>query len=297
MLKRPLSICLALAFGSLAAQATETIQLRSGNGSIGSTDSYITMLVGPANTHFGAAFTAADYQAAREGAHAPIINNHGAWIGSLPSDPAARWISTGFGGAGEGGTALFAMPFEVTTPVPGDATLTLYYAIDNFLGGGPNQGVHVNGMQVPGTTGGSFGAQYSLSADITGMLHNGINWLYILGSDYGGPGGSLFSATIEIEPGMTSDSEDLPGAFELRANHPNPFNPTTTLSFEMARTAPATLGVYAMDGRQVATLVDGLLQRGSHELVFDASGLASGVYVYTLSSEGFRESRKMLLLK
>ncbi|MCB1048169.1 MAG: T9SS type A sorting domain-containing protein, partial [Calditrichaeota bacterium] len=90
---------------------------------------------------------------------------------------------------------------------------------------------------------------------------------------------------------------DRPVAFQLDANHPNPFNPTTTLSFTLHETLQARLSVTDLQGRRVAVLLDGLTERGSHQLNFDASGLGSGVYFYTLEAAGHRETKRMLLLK
>ncbi|MCA9782362.1 MAG: T9SS type A sorting domain-containing protein [Calditrichaeota bacterium] len=95
----------------------------------------------------------------------------------------------------------------------------------------------------------------------------------------------------------TSGTEDLPGAFNLSPAYPNPFNPSTTIAFAMAHTAEVRLVVSDLAGRTVATLVDGMVASGAHEVTFDASSLASGVYVYTLSSEGQSRSQKMVLLK
>lgn len=95
----------------------------------------------------------------------------------------------------------------------------------------------------------------------------------------------------------TSGTVDLPGTFSLSPAWPNPFNPSTTIAFAMEHTAAARLVVSDLTGRTVATLVDGLVAGGEHQIVFDASGLASGVYVYTLASEGRSESRKLVLMK
>jgi hypothetical protein len=95
----------------------------------------------------------------------------------------------------------------------------------------------------------------------------------------------------------TGSTEDVASSFSLGANYPNPFNPTTSISFEMAETANAELAVYNMAGQKVATLVNGLVGAGSHEVTFDASNLSSGVYFYTLNSGNIVETRKMILTK
>jgi hypothetical protein len=90
----------------------------------------------------------------------------------------------------------------------------------------------------------------------------------------------------------------VPAAFELEQNYPNPFNPTTTISFSLAVNAHVTLRVYDLLGRNVATLVDDDLAAGvRHQAVFDASRLASGVYVYRLASGGQALMRTLMLVK
>ena len=86
-------------------------------------------------------------------------------------------------------------------------------------------------------------------------------------------------------------------AFQLGAAHPNPFNPVTTLSFTMAETGAATLAVFNLAGVEVARPFNGLAERGEHALTFDASGLPSGIYLYTLSTAQGVQTRKMILTK
>lgn len=88
-----------------------------------------------------------------------------------------------------------------------------------------------------------------------------------------------------------------PTAFELSPAHPNPFNPTTRLSFALPEAAHAKLSAYDITGRLVATLVNGWREAGSHEVTFDGSGLASGIYVYRLTAGSFSACGKMVLMK
>jgi hypothetical protein len=93
------------------------------------------------------------------------------------------------------------------------------------------------------------------------------------------------------------DAHELPSAFALSQNVPNPFNPSTTISYTVAETGMASLKVYDLAGHAVATLVDGMVEAGNHSVVFDASELASGVYLYTLQSGASVQSQKMVLVK
>ncbi|HQT92483.1 MAG TPA: T9SS type A sorting domain-containing protein [Candidatus Kryptobacter bacterium] len=86
-------------------------------------------------------------------------------------------------------------------------------------------------------------------------------------------------------------------SFSLRQNFPNPFNPTTTISYRLSAVSRVTITVYDVLGRKVKTLVDGRQTPGEHSVTFDGRGLASGVYFYTLSAGQYLATRKMLVLK
>jgi hypothetical protein len=89
-----------------------------------------------------------------------------------------------------------------------------------------------------------------------------------------------------------------PRVFTLSQNYPNPFNPTTTIEFTLANDGRATLKVYDVLGREVATLLDENRKAGEYQqVVFDASRYSSGVYFAVLRSGGKQLLKKMLLLK
>jgi Secretion system C-terminal sorting domain len=88
-----------------------------------------------------------------------------------------------------------------------------------------------------------------------------------------------------------------PNTFALFQNYPNPFNPATTIRFELAASSKAILKVYDLLGREVATLVDGQMNAGMHQVSFDASRFASGIYFYRIQAGGFTATKKLLLLK
>lgn len=91
--------------------------------------------------------------------------------------------------------------------------------------------------------------------------------------------------------------ELIPVNYELSQNFPNPFNPSTKISYQLPMGNHTVLRVYDMLGNQIATLVDDYNTAGRHEVRFDASGLASGIYFYRLQSGNFIQSQKMLLIK
>jgi hypothetical protein len=104
--------------------------------------------------------------------------------------------------------------------------------------------------------------------------------------------------------GVTAVKEEvvsiLPSDFSLMQNYPNPFNASTVISYSLPGVGTrhdVSLRVYDMVGRVVAVLVDGERPAGTHRVVWDAAGYASGVYFYRLQAGGFIESKKLILLK
>ncbi|MEW6196410.1 MAG: T9SS type A sorting domain-containing protein [Bacteroidota bacterium] len=92
-------------------------------------------------------------------------------------------------------------------------------------------------------------------------------------------------------------SNGTPNDYHLGNNYPNPFNPTTVISFNLPQQEHVTLKVYDVLGKEVATLVEGVQNSGRHEVKFDASELASGIYFYTLKAGKFSQTNKMILVK
>jgi hypothetical protein len=86
-------------------------------------------------------------------------------------------------------------------------------------------------------------------------------------------------------------------AFVLTGASPNPFNPATTISFNLPEASRVILNVYDVTGRQIAQLVNGLRAAGQHQVTFDGSNLPSGVYLYTLTAGANSATGKMVLLK
>ncbi|NUO20066.1 T9SS type A sorting domain-containing protein [bacterium] len=102
--------------------------------------------------------------------------------------------------------------------------------------------------------------------------------------------------------GMWAEATPTAGAgvvteYALMQNYPNPFNPTTTIEYTVRELGNVELKVYSVDGREVATLVSGLQDAGSYSVDFDASGLASGMYLYKMTVNGFTATQKMVLMK
>jgi hypothetical protein len=88
-----------------------------------------------------------------------------------------------------------------------------------------------------------------------------------------------------------------PTEFALEQNYPNPFNPATTIKFSIPEQSRVTLKIYDVLGREVSTLVNEVRNAGNHEVNFDASNLASGMYIYSIKAGDYNASKKMMLLK
>jgi hypothetical protein len=101
-------------------------------------------------------------------------------------------------------------------------------------------------------------------------------------------GSLVYSVSVE---------EDAPAQFAVSQNSPNPFNPTTTINFEIAKAGNVTIDVYNVAGQKVDTIVDEYMEDGPHSKVWDATGFSAGVYFYTVKSGNFSKTMSMTLLK
>ena len=103
---------------------------------------------------------------------------------------------------------------------------------------------------------------------------------------------------------LNTSNPNTPNDFKLSQNYPNPFNPSTTINYSLKFDGYVSLKVYDSGGREVAALVDDFNSKGNKSVSFDASGIASGIYFYTLNVEyrdgvkkNFSESKKMAFIK
>jgi aminopeptidase N len=109
------------------------------------------------------------------------------------------------------------------------------------------------------------------------------------------PGNWILKNVNSVVTGV--DDEINLKSFSLDQNFPNPFNPTTTIKFSLGKNGFTTLKLYDILGNEVANIVNGVLESGTHEVNYDASNLPSGTYFYTITSGSFTETKKMMLLK
>jgi len=105
------------------------------------------------------------------------------------------------------------------------------------------------------------------------------------------------SMTINYIVGIKNISSKIPNGFNLYQNYPNPFNPVTKIKFEIPKSGFTKLFVYDLLGRKISVLVNENLNPGIYETTFDATHYSSGVYFYKLETDGFVQTRKLVLLK
>ncbi len=112
----------------------------------------------------------------------------------------------------------------------------------------------------------------------------------------GGFDQEIYTAVVDITVGVPAANQ-IPNGFNLAQNYPNPFNPSTTIKFNLSKSSFASLKIYDMLGREVATLISGGLEAGNHEIKWNASNYPSGVYFYKLSAGDYSDTKKMILTK
>lgn len=140
----------------------------------------------------------------------------------------------------------------------------------------------------------SVGANITVYKDVTAEPN--ILYIYRVAAY---KGDALSAFTNESTPIVVDieRSEGLPTKFAIRPNYPNPFNPSTIIGYDLPVAGEVRLSVFDLLGREVSKLVDGNMIAGSHQVVFDAKGLSSGIYMYVLQAGGFQLTGKMVLMK
>jgi hypothetical protein len=147
----------------------------------------------------------------------------------------------------------------------------------------------------------SYGDSDLLSAAISGFPVGDLNWF---------PGKKLEwlsqrdTEYENIQRFLNSDhineiakTAEVANTFKLSQNYPNPFNASTMISFSIPKAAQVKLKVYNMQGREVATLLDGFSPARNYKLSFDGQGLSSGTYIAQLTAGDFNKSIKLVLIK
>ncbi|MCI0448474.1 MAG: DUF1028 domain-containing protein [Chlorobi bacterium] len=100
-----------------------------------------------------------------------------------------------------------------------------------------------------------------------------------------------------VTTGISNNQNIYPETYALYQNYPNPFNPSTTITFDIAKLSNVKLVVYDVTGSEVTVLADNMFHRGQYSVNFDASNLASGIYLYQLRADDFIDTKKMIVVK
>ena len=250
-------------------------------------------------------------------------------LGSLDSTDAAGYVWTG-AETGNGylfipgaGTAWASGEMGTAGGVVGGAWYDPMGAGAYGIGGASASGTPVAGTYelkiavAPNTGTGKKAAGNNVRASLTG---NGYTYEAVVINDSDAPAATSFNAiafgtnnstttgltieALQVDEGEFSPvaNEDLgegtlPVAFALEQNYPNPFNPSTNIRFSLPQAVDVQLVVYNMLGQRVMTLVNKEMQAGFHQVAFDASSLASGIYVYRIEAADFVSTRKMILVE
>lgn len=127
------------------------------------------------------------------------------------------------------------------------------------------------------------------------------DWILIVNNKNSAVTGTLTGWNItfayENTVSVTKESEAVPDKYCLFQNYPNPFNPVTKINYALPKQGFVTLKIFDINGREIQTLVDELLQAGYYSVDFNGSSLASGVYFYRFQSGDFVKTKRMVLIK
>lgn len=154
--------------------------------------------------------------------------------------------------------------------------------IDTFITTGPDGAVGFFGQN-----------KVNLGANENTTMYVGIS----LGANEAAMVANMTAAEAKYATLTDVAENNSPYQYALQQNYPNPFNPATSFKYSLEKAGPVTLTVYNALGKEVARVVDGVQEAGSHTVSFDASRLSSGIYYYRLASGSFSATKKMTLLK
>jgi len=134
---------------------------------------------------------------------------------------------------------------------------------------------------------------------ITGLQGQKYYYWRVRGFNSGGwgPESELKSFFTDFPVGVDDEGRDIVNNFKLYQNYPNPFNPSTTIQFSLPETEMVNLKVFNVIGEEVAELINKEMDAGYQSIVFDASNLPSGLYIYRLQAGDFVDVKKMTLIK
>ena len=135
------------------------------------------------------------------------------------------------------------------------------------------------------------------SENLTGLFSHEV-WYRVKANDINGHS-SNYTNPLEVNvAGVALDKKGFyNNEYELYTNYPNPFNPSTNISFYLLKDGHVSLKIYNTLGQEVANLVNELMESGIHSVTFNAENLNSGIYIYSLQVNGYISTKKMTLIK
>ena len=183
--------------------------------------------------------------------------------------------------------------------VPGGSQLMALGPLSLTLNAGASL-VRLRTQAVPANAPGGLYVYWGFVGDHPWYVMNADSFAFSKqGTDGGwrGPDGWVSGGEPFPSEGLTAADNAVPGEFAFVRAHPNPFNPTTKLTFALPAAARVRLSIYDIQGREITVLVDGFSQAGVHEASFDAGGLPSGIYCARLQTGSHSAAQKIVLLK
>lgn len=210
-----------------------------------------------------------------------------------------------------GGVSNFSAPFNFTTGFPPKSMLaaplnnTPNIPVDTVLYWHKTPGAETYRLLLARSL--DF-SQNSIVVDVSGLVdtsyavydlrENALHfWKVRAENEYGTGLYSDIWRFKTVNPSGLEDEGIMPQEFSLEQNYPNPFNPSTNIRFSIPNSGYTTLKIYNLLGQEIAELVNGFLSAGSYSFEFNASDLASGIYLYRLKVDDLSASKKMLLVK
>lgn len=143
-------------------------------------------------------------------------------------------------------------------------------------------------------------ANFALIPNI--VIPSGGQYVIIASDDLGDETGAYFLVLLRSVTDVNENGNTVPTDFSVEQNHPNPFNPQTTIGYSLPRSAAVTIDIYNLLGERIRALVSQTMPPGKHGVVWDGRDddggeVSSGVYFYRLRADDFSATKKMLLLR
>ena len=120
---------------------------------------------------------------------------------------------------------------------------------------------------------------------------------YTVNAGFKNPNRRWDSVMVDINVTDIGENASNPSLYKLYDNYPNPFNPSTTLRYSLPEASLTSIKIYDAVGKEVAVVVNEMKTAGTYQIEFNAVGLSSGIYYYSIQAGTFSETKKMILMK